>query len=262
MSTTISKLLNENDFIDFLKSDIKFFVDIGSSSHSDYSESEVLLNYNFNGIMFECDISKFQNQVNKVSNYPVVVLPNKVTPDNIIDLLKNNNVKDGFYLTLDIDGYDFFVLDAILSKYKPRFIVSEINEKIPPGIKFTVNYDSEYFWDGSHYYGYSISMLEELLIKYEYKIKMLDYNNVVLVPGKHEDSIIDIYNAGYYNRPDRQSTFYWNNNLNHIYSLTQEDQILFFNNIFTNYDTPHWDGKISLKQIDGGNIKRNFTLYV
>jgi len=255
MKTTISKLLLESDFQKFIQSDISFFVDIGASCHSDYSESEVLLSHNFSGIMFECDTSKFQNQVDKVGNYPVIVLPNKVTPDNILDLLQNNNVKDGFYLSIDIDGYDFFVLDTILSKYKPNFIVSEINEKIPPGIKFTVNYDSEYFWDESHYYGYSISMLEELLLKYEYKIKMLDYNNVVLVPGKQEESIIDVYNNGYYNKPDRQSKFYYNDNLNHIYSLSKEEQILFFNNLFTNYSD-------SLKQIDGGNIKRNFTLYV
>jgi hypothetical protein len=235
MSTTISKLLNDNDFIDFLKSDINFFVDIGASCHSDHSESEVLLNHNFEGIMFECDMSKFQNQLDKVSNYPIVVLSNKVTPYNILDLLEENNVKNEFYLTLDIDGYDFFVLDAILSKYKPSFIVSEINEKIPPDIKFTVNYDPEYFWDGSHYYGYSISMLEELLLKYDYKIKFLDYNNVVLVQGKQEEPIIDVYNNGYYNKSDRDHKFYYNRDFHIINKLDRKiDKINFIKNFFDN----------------------------
>lgn len=258
--TTISKLIHDDDFINFLKSDIKFFIDIGASCDSGYSESEILLNYNFSGIMFDCDSgftsvgSKFHIQSEKLLNQPVKVLSDKVTPDNILEILSENNVKDGFYLSLDIDGYDFFVLDKILSKYKPRFIISEINEKIPPNIKFSVNYDSNYFWDGSHYYGYSISMLESILEKYEYKIKFLDYNNVVLVPGKQEESLTDIYNNGYLNKPDRPTKFYWNNNFEPIYALGKEEQINFIKNFFDNYDS-------NKSQIDGNKIgKRNFTL--
>jgi len=254
MSSTLSKLLENDEFIDFINSDTKFFVDIGASCHSDYSESEVLINYDFEGIMFECDESKYHVQLNKMRNVPIDVLSHKVTPDNILEILSEKNVKDGFFMSLDIDGYDFFVLDKILSRYRPSFIVSEINEKIPPDIKFSVNYDPNYFWDGSHYYGYSIAMLESILGKYEYKIKMLDYNNVVLVPGKQKESLIDVYNNGYLNKLDRLTKFYYNTEFEHIYSLDREEQINFIKNYFNNYDE-------NKNQIDGSRIlKRSFIL--
>ena len=168
-----------------------------------------------------------------MKNESVSVLTTKVNPDNILQILEENNVPDGFYLSLDIDGYDFFVLEKILTKYKPELIISEINEKIPPPIKFTVNYDNDYFWDCSHYFGYSISMLEDLLDKYNYKIKRLDWNNVVLVPGNQEESISDIYNEGYLNRPGRNNIFYYNSDFEVVYNMSKEDQIKFIDSKFS-----------------------------
>ena len=155
------------EFEEIKKLKSKYFIDIGASCSSEASQSEKLLEHGWSGLMFECDPSKYPIQIEKMKNESVSVLTTKVNPDNILQILEENNVPDGFYLSLDIDGYDFFVLEKILTKYKPELILSEINEKIPPPIKFTVNYDNDYFWDCSHYFGYSISMLEDLLDKYK-----------------------------------------------------------------------------------------------
>lgn len=230
-STTIKK---ETDRV--LSLNTKFFVDIGASNVPAASQTESLLENGWSGIMFECDPVKYSGLSQRMSNKNVKVISDKVTPDNILDILKVNNAPNDFYLSLDIDSYDYFVLDKILSIYKPQLIISEINEKIPPPIKFSVIYNSNAkWWDGSHFYGYSISMLDELLDKYGYKIESLDYNNVILIPGKQIDSIENVYNNGYLNRPERHKEFYYNSDFESVYTLQVLDQIKFINDKFKNH---------------------------
>jgi len=245
--TTISKLIHMVENFQ-----IKFFVDIGASCHTVASESEILLEQGWKGLMFECDPNKYSIQHEKMIGKEVTVLPIKVTPDNILNILKENNVPDGFYLTLDIDGYDYFVLDKILSTYKPQLIVSEINEKIPANIKFTVKYTEGYFWDGGHYYGYSLLMLNDLLKKYGYKINSLDWNNVILVPGVQEERIEDVYNNGYLNREGRLEKFSYNLDFESVYNMNKENQLKFINNKFSS------NGEY---QIDGNTVlTRNYII--
>ena len=236
--TTIQLELDE---IKKIKS--QFFIDIWASNVSNESQSEILLEYGWSGIMFECDPKKYPIQKEKMKDKNVLVLSNKITPINILNLLEENNVPDGFYLSLDIDGYDFYVLEQILTKYKPEFIISEINEKIPPPIKFSVNFNEDYFWDGTHYYGYSISMLENILEKYGYKIKRLDFNNVILIPGIQTENISEVYNNGYLHRPERQHIFSYNYDFENIYGMLKEEQISFINNKFSQYSGNQIDGK-------------------
>ncbi len=249
----------ELELEDIKKIDSKFFVDIGASCYTEASQSEKLLDLGWSGLMFECDPNKYQIQIEKMKDKNVSIVTSKVTPENILEILEQNNVPNNFYLTLDIDGYDFFVLEKILTRYKPELIISEINEKIPPPVKFTVNYNEDYFWDASHYFGYSISMLEELLDQYNYRIKRLDWNNVVLIPGTQEESISEIYNQGYLNKVDRKEKFYYNADFEPIYTMNKDDQIRFINSKFSpfyNERQPYYG-----KQLDGKQISyRNYTL--
>lgn len=214
------------------KLNTRFFVDIGASNSPADSQSEKLIGKGWSGIMFECDPNKYDGLVDRMKSKNVIVIGDKVTPDNIIEHLSTNNVPNQFYLSIDIDGYDYFVLDKILSKYSPELIISEINEKIPPPIEFTVLYDKNYWWDVSHFYGYSLAMLTTLLEKYEYKIDSLDYNNVILVKGKQTTPLKEIYDNGYWNR----NRFYYNVDFEPIYYLKKEQQIEFINKKFKNYE--------------------------
>jgi hypothetical protein len=210
----------------------RFFVDIGASDCPGESQSESLLERGWSGIMFEADQIKFSGLINRMLGKPVTIISEKVTPDNILHHLESANAPVDFYLSLDIDGYDYFVLEQILSKYRPQLIISEINEKIPPPLKFSVLYDPSYWWAGNHFYGYSLSMLEPLLHRYTYKVKELDYNNVILVPGEHTGSMKDIYDQGYWNR----NRFNYNADFEPIYKMSTEDQIAFICNKFKRYE--------------------------
>ena len=237
MSTT-SKILNR-----VLELPTKFFVDIGASNDPNESQSEILLSNGWSGVMFECNPEKFVPLEQRMQNYPVKVISQKVTPDNIIQLLKDAEVPNDFYLSLDIDGYDFYVLSKILTVYQPQLIISEINEKIPPPIKFTVKYDPNYWWDVSHFYGYSLSMLEDIK---GYKVESLDFNNVIMTPGVQEIPFADLYRDGYWNMTKREYNPYnrpyadhgrpsYNEDFDPIYSMSYDDQIKFINKKFNKF---------------------------
>jgi len=71
---------------------------------------------------------------------------------------------------IDIDGYDYFVLDELLSAFRPAIICAEINEVIPPPIKFTVKWHPSYVWGENHFFGQSICQLNLLCEKYDYAL--------------------------------------------------------------------------------------------
>ena len=208
----------------------KFFVDIGASNSTPDSQSEVLVANGWSGIMFECNPEKYAPLIQRMRSVPVKVISQMVTPDNVLDLLRTAGAPNNFYLSLDIDGYDFYVLKKILSVYSPQMIISEINEKIPPPIKFTVNYQPGYWWDTSHFFGYSISMLEDIK---GYKIDSLDFNNVVMTPGVQEIPIADLYRDGYWNMTPRRPVY--NEDFDPIYAMPYATQIAFIKAKFARY---------------------------
>jgi hypothetical protein len=219
--------------IDSIKDfETKFFVDIGASNNEEESQTEKLIRYGWKGIMFEIDPQKANSLRKRLNNPDIIVICDKITPNNIIENLTTFNVPNNFYLSLDIDSYDYFVLEKILEKYTPSCIVSEINEKIPPPLKFTILYDESYRWDESHCYGYSINMIEDLIDKFNYKIELLHMNNIVLIPGKQEESLLEVYNKGYFNNPYKYDIFPWNYNMDVLHILPLEKQKEFLNLYF------------------------------
>ena len=105
-------------------------------------------------------------------------------PYNIGSSLVGFGVEKNFgVLCLDIDGNDYWVLDAILRNFRPGLVVTEINENIPPPMRFVVKFDPK-FQLRYHFYGYSIAALEDLCEKHNYGILELEYNNAFLAPAE------------------------------------------------------------------------------
>ncbi len=213
----------------------RFFVDIGAGDEYSESQTEPLLEVGWSGVMFEIDPSKHKGLSARVARWPVKVLDTRIDPDNVLSSLEANVVPNDFLLSLDIDGYDLSVLEVILSKYQPSLVISEINEKIPPPVFFTVVPSPTYKWGNNHFYGYSLSALYPILKKYGYKIDSLDYNNVVLVRGEQTESLTDVYKRGYLDAPERKKRFFYNADFNPIYSMEPEKMVEFCNAKFSKY---------------------------
>jgi hypothetical protein len=105
-----------------------------------------------------------------------------VTPANILSILAAQAVPETFtLLSLDLDGFDYEVLAAVLTEFQPRLICAEINETIPPPLRFWVHYQPDYQAQGDHFYGMSLSALADLGQTHGYQLVALCFNNALLV---------------------------------------------------------------------------------
>ena len=74
-------------------------------------------------------------------------------------------------LAIDIDGNDYWILKEVLSKHKPRVIVSEFNSEHPLEQSKTIEYDPKFTFDNfSDYYGYTYGAGEKLAKEFGYTI--------------------------------------------------------------------------------------------
>ena len=165
-------------------------------------------------------------------SYPVI---------NYEYLLKSHQVPKKFgFLSLDIDGYDYFVLDKIMSSYRPSLICTEINERIPPPIKFTVRWDPDYVWPQNHFYGQSISQLYTLCLKYDYALVKYHYVNAFLIPRELNAkwkclTPEEAYKEGYLEKEDRKIRYWYNADMEEIFDLSPEEAIKFIKKYYNKY---------------------------
>jgi hypothetical protein len=228
-------------YLDELVVESKYCVDIGASDGVTMSNSFPLYREGWNGLAVECDAGKFSSLASTYVSFRNVDLAKcTVTPANVLLLLAASDVPERFgLLTLDIDGYDYFVLDQILTKYRPTLICAEINEKIPPPVKFTVKWEPEYTWQEDHFYGQSISQLHMLCTRHNYALVELHYNNAFLIPTERSRkpslTAEEAYQSGYLNRPDRKEKFPWNDNMEDLLHMQPEQALAFIDMFFDKY---------------------------
>ena len=86
-----------------------------------------------------------------------------ITKDNINQLFHKYNVPEHFgLLSVDVDYNDFYIWQAIDSKYRADIIVMEYNASIPPQEDKIVKYRPYYLGDGTNYFGASILAMYRL----------------------------------------------------------------------------------------------------
>ena len=217
-------------------------VDIGASDGVSCSNSYALFRSGWSGLAVECDGEKFAALSSRLKGSAGVSLSRcRVTPDNVVMLLSAHGVPREFsFLSLDIDGYDHFVLESILQSFRPSLICSEINEKIPPPIKFTVKWDPSYRWATDHFYGQSIEQLARLSAQHNYALVRLEFNNAFLIPQKicpvPALTPEEAYRKGYVERPDRKEKLPWNADMETLLTLPPEEALQFILGRFAKYE--------------------------
>jgi hypothetical protein len=211
-------------------------VDIGAGNGVRWSNSYALLLAGWKALGIEADAQKHVLLARAYQKFPAAHTVHALAaPDNVASLLKNFGIENDFgVLCLDIDGNDYWVLDAVLSDFRPGVVVTEINENIPPPLKFVVKFDPD-FQLRYHFYGYSIAALEDLCEKHGYGILELEYNNVFLAPKESGAKFRDAesaYREGYLARPDRKERFASNLDMEILHSLSPEEGIRFLHEFY------------------------------
>ncbi len=223
------------------------YVDIGASDGINWSNTVNLARGGWRGVCFECDAVKVAEMARLYRAFPrVSTCQARIAPANVCGFLQAYGIPLHFgVLSLDIDSYDYFVLDSLLGTYRPAIVIAEINEKIPPPLEFTVLYDEAYSWDESHFFGMSISQVEKLCVAHEYRIVQLEYNNVFLIDGNlypHPGmSAREAYERGYRQKADRKAKFPWNRDVEALLTMDTSEAVLFLAKLFAAHE-----GKYSL----------------
>jgi hypothetical protein len=214
-------------------------VDIGAGNGVRWSNSYALLLAGWKALGIEADADKYALLSRAYRKFPVArALHLSAEPNNVASLFRDFDIESNFgVLCLDIDGNDFWVLDAILSTFRPGLVVTEINENIPPPLRFVVKFDPD-FQLRYHFYGYSIAALEDLCAKYDYGILGLEYNNAFLAPEEIGSARFcdaeSAYKTGYLDRIDRQERFVSNLDMEILHSLGPEAGIQFLHEFYAN----------------------------
>jgi hypothetical protein len=212
-------------------------VDIGAGNGVRWSNSYALLLAGWKALGVEADPQKFALLSKVYGKFPAAHASNSLaSPDNICTLLRNFDIEENFgVLCVDIDGNDYWVLDAILTKFRPGLVVTEINENIPPPLRFVVKFDPD-FQLRHHFYGYSIAALEDLCQQHNYGILELEYNNAFLAPrelrGAQFRDAASVYREGYLDRPERRERFASNIDMEPLYSLSPGEGIQFLREFY------------------------------
>ncbi len=110
-----------------------------------------------------------------------------VSPENVTELLLKYGAPEVFDLfSVDVDFFDFHILQAVLTKYKPRVIVSEYNSSLGPQVDCVVPYIPGRSWDRTNFFGASYTAFDELGRFYGYKVVHCDVNGVNIFLVKNE----------------------------------------------------------------------------
>lgn len=118
------------------------------------------------------NIAKIQ-QSNEYWRYPLTAVEAFISRDNIADIIARAPFSDVGILSVDIDGVDYFVLEA-LGHLRAAIVIVEYNGLYGPLSKVSVPYDAGFQRTKAHhsnlYYGASIGAFDSLLSRRGYKL--------------------------------------------------------------------------------------------
>lgn len=215
-------------------------VDLGAGDGVKGSNTYALFRAGWRGLGVEADRRKARKLAHSYEQFEGVSAARAlVTPENVVGLLEGHGVPAGFdVLSLDIDSYDYLVLDRLLAHFRPRLVVTEINEKIPPPIKFHVKFDPD-FQLQHHFFGYSIQSLADLCARHDYTLLELEYNNAFLAPrelaGGQTQTVEEIYRRGYRDRPDRREKFASNHDVDALHAMSPAEAVRFLDEFYARH---------------------------
>jgi len=142
------------------------FVELGTGDGLE-NNTLFLLTQGWSGVWIEGSARKVtsakKNLATVVAQQQLRIAQHFVTAasiDETIESLHPNPELD--LLSIDLDGNDYYILDAIRS-ISPRVIVAEYNAKFPPDIFWVMQYNEAHHWDSSDYFGASLKALADLL---------------------------------------------------------------------------------------------------
>ena len=125
----------------------KLFMDIGSGDGEHLSNSKYLRDKGWRGPLLDKINGHFLT-VENICSYALDVYPD--------------------FVSIDLDGNDYWILKELLTCIKPKVIVAEFNaaftdDRVMP-------YNPDHIWAGDNYYGFTFSAGERLAKEFGYEV--------------------------------------------------------------------------------------------
>lgn len=155
----------EEGYLKFILENIgetnRYLVDIGAGGYgAGISNSRYFFENGWDGLAFDMNDSEDKRIVKAF-----------IKPDNIVKLLSDNNCPKEFdFLNVDLDSFDYDIIDNVLSNYSPRIVFAEFNGTLNPNIPVKLAYEDGYTWDSTNKYGFSFSAGLLLFSKHKYSV--------------------------------------------------------------------------------------------
>ncbi|WP_233532224.1 hypothetical protein [Paenibacillus alkalitolerans] len=148
-----------------------FFVEFGVGDGIQCNARYLVSQKDWGGLMIEGNPIMYQRMQQNMTLFPKVkTLKEFIAKDNISGIFKKMGIPVEFdLLSIDIDGNDYWVWQA-LHQYKPRVTVIEYNAYHKPPERWVMQYNESHVWDGTTYYGASLSSLAALGKKMGYAL--------------------------------------------------------------------------------------------
>jgi len=193
---------------EIIKPEFKTCIEFGAWDGVYLSNTANLWKKDWKAILIESDNEKFKELL-KNKNDNVIPICAKVDNNlNSLDkILENNNIEKNIdFLSIDIDGNDYYIMESL--KFKPKLICIEYNPTIPYWIDLKQDYDAidsfgcspKSLYDLAKKMGYMLVSATDVNLffvdnKYQNLFEKYEQNLSELVCKTHYNYIISKYNG-------------------------------------------------------------------
>lgn len=139
-------------------------VDLGAGDGWSLSNSRSLIERGWRGVLIDA-----HNHGNPE------VCQHFLTSENVVSIVAEyTDVVD--VLSIDLDGNDYWILDALLRTFRPALIICEVNPRFERADAKVMAYSPAHCWNETDYYGMSIAAVDVLCERHGYVL--FNYNGL------------------------------------------------------------------------------------
>jgi hypothetical protein len=195
----------EDGIIDYLLEHLgsrnRYFVEIGIEDGLECNCAWLAIARKFNGLMIEGNPRKCAraSALYYEINLGVECTEAFVTKQNVDQLLREALHRDPDVFSLDIDGNDYYIADAIINAgFRPKIFAVEYNSVFGPDEAVTIQYREDFNFVSAHptqlYYGVSVAAWKNFFARHGYSFVTVDSNGVnafFVDPAQFERAFLD-----------------------------------------------------------------------
>jgi len=199
----------EDGIIDILKSALRepnrYFLEIGSADGVQNNTTWLLVSQQYHGVMVEGDPAKSAKARRLLAGCGIGVRFESrfVTRENAEELLQLCAHAQPDLFSLDIDGNDYYIAQALLNaRLRPKIVIVEYNSIFGPQRSVTIPYSPDFDYRKANptrlYYGVSLGAWQKLFGAAGYRFVTVERNGVNAIfadPAQFRSGFLDAVKA-------------------------------------------------------------------